>query len=116
MGADRKYEGPVAPAKGHSVESLGCKGHSFNLDPPVGGRHVIVIEDIADTGRTLDVVAERIRASGCAALLVREGYETPKRFGFAIGPGFVVGYGTDYAGYYRGLRDVRGIPGTDELR
>jgi len=28
----------------------------------------------------------------------------------------VVGYGTDYAEYYRGLRDVRGIPGTDELR
>jgi len=44
---------------------------------------VIVIEDIADTGRTLDVVVERICASGCAsvrrcALLVREGYATPE--------------------------------------
>ncbi len=77
----------------------------------------MVVEDIADTGLTMDVVVERIKAGRPAsvrrcALLVREGCEPPEYMGMTVGPGFVVGYGIDYAEEYRGLRDIWAIPGT----
>jgi hypoxanthine phosphoribosyltransferase len=75
-------------------------------------RDVIVIEDIADTGLTLDTVVARIQAAAPAsvkrcALLVREGSSGADFAGLSVGPGFVVGYGIDYAEQYRGLRDIR---------
>lgn len=71
-----------------------------------------VVEDIADTGLTLDVVVARVRAREPAsvrrcALLVREDCPRPGFSGFRIGRGFVVGYGLDYAEQYGGLRDIR---------
>jgi hypoxanthine-guanine phosphoribosyltransferase len=44
------------------------------------------------------------------ALLVREGCTPPEYSGLSTGPGFVVGYGIDYAEQYRGLRDIRTLP------
>jgi hypoxanthine phosphoribosyltransferase len=78
---------------------------------------VVVVEDIADTGLTMDVVVERIRLGGPVkvsrcALLVREGCPLPDYHGATIGPGFVVGYGIDYAEAHRGLPDIRVIAGT----
>jgi len=78
----------------------------------VRGRHVVVIEDIADTGLTLDAVVSRIEAGGPAsvrrcALLVRQGHPPVDFVGLLVGSGFVVGYGIDYAERYRGLRDIR---------
>jgi hypoxanthine phosphoribosyltransferase len=78
----------------------------------VRGRHVVVIEDIADTGLTLDAVVSRIQAGGAAsvrrcALLVRDGHPPVDFTGLMVGSGFVVGYGIDYAERYRGLRDIR---------
>ena len=72
----------------------------------------IVVEDIADTGLTLEAVVARIRTREPAsvkrcALLVREGCPRPEFVGLTIGQGFVVGYGIDYAEQYRGLRDIR---------
>ena len=106
-----------ARSYGTGLRSTGAVELTKDVEADLEGRHVIVVEDIADTGRTLDVVVERIRAGKCAsvtrcALLVREGCEPPEYFGFRIGPGFVVGYGTDYAEDYRGLRDIRTVPGT----
>ena len=80
----------------------------------LAGRHVVVVEDIMDSGRTLGAVVERIRAGHPAslrrcALLVREGCEPPEYVGLWVPPGFVVGYGIDYAERYRGLRDIRAI-------
>jgi hypoxanthine phosphoribosyltransferase len=102
-----------ARSYGTGLRSTGAVELSKDVESDLEGRHVLVVEDIADTGRTLDVVVERIRAGRCAsvrrcALLVRAGCETPEYYGFEIGPGFVVGY--------RGLRDIRAIPGTDEPR
>ncbi len=81
---------------------------------PVTGRHLLVIEDILDTGLTLDAIVESLRADGPAslktcALLVREGSEAPDYAGLWTAPGFVVGYGIDYAERYRGLRDIRTV-------
>lgn len=81
-------------------------------ETPPAGRHVIVIEDILDTGLTLNVIVEHLRAQGPASLktcslLVREGSPAPDYTGLRTAPGFVVGYGIDYAEGYRGLRDIR---------
>jgi hypoxanthine phosphoribosyltransferase len=86
-----------------------------DIETDVYGRHVVVVEDIADTGLTLETVVARIQAGAPAsvkrcALLVREGGASADFAGLPVGPGFVVGYGIDYAEQYRGLRDIRALP------
>jgi hypoxanthine phosphoribosyltransferase len=85
-----------------------------DIESDARDRHVVVVEDIADTGLTLDTVVARIQAAGPAsikrcALLVREGARRPDFAGFPVGAGFLVGYGLDYAEQYRGLRDIRAV-------
>ena len=85
-----------------------------DIEADVRDRHVLVVEDIADTGLTLETVVARIRAAAPAsvkrcALLVRRGSPVPDFTGLALAPGFVVGYGIDYREQYRGLRDIRVI-------
>jgi len=85
--------------------------------PPdnVAGRHVIIVDDILDSGRTLShvkaLIAERNPASVRTCVLL----DKPARrqvaieadyVGFEIPDAFVVGYGLDYDGYYRNLPDV----------
>jgi hypoxanthine phosphoribosyltransferase len=82
------------------------------VERDLAGRHVIIIEDIADTGLTMDAVVARIRDNSPAslkrcALLVRQGHAAADFAGLSVGPGFLVGYGIDYAERYRGLRDIR---------
>lgn len=86
-----------------------------DIESDVSGRHVLVIEDIADTGLTLQTVVARIQSAAPAsvkrcALLVRRGGIAPDFAGFALDDGFVVGYGVDHAEKYRGLRDIRVLP------
>jgi len=100
---------------GSGRRSSGAVEITKDVEISLAGRDVIVVEDIADTGRTMEVVVERIRVGRPAslkrcALLVREGCPAPEYLGFRIGPGFVVGYGIDYAERYRELRDIRALP------
>jgi hypoxanthine phosphoribosyltransferase len=102
----------LARSYGLGTKSAGRVEILKEVESSLGGRHVIVVEDIADTGLTLDAVVARIEAGGPAsvkrcALLVREGHPTVDFAGLSVGPGFVVGYGIDYAERYRGLRDIR---------
>lgn len=104
-----------ARSYGSGTRSSGAVEITSEPEIELAGRHVIVVEDIIDTGRTLDAVVERIRAGRPAslrrcALLVREGCEPPEYLGLWVSPGFVVGYGIDYAERYRGLRDIRALP------
>jgi hypoxanthine phosphoribosyltransferase len=113
-----------ARSYGTGQRSSGAVEITNDIEADLKDRHVIVVEDIADTGLTMDVVVERIKAGKPAsvkrcALLVREGCEPPDYAGLSVaglsvGPGFVVGYGIDYAEAYRGLRDIRAIPETVE--
>ena len=103
-----------ARSYGSGTRSAGTVEITSEPEIELVGRHVIVVEDIMDTGRTLDAVVARIRAGHpaslrCCALLVREGCEPPEYAGLWVPPGFVVGYGIDYAERYRGLRDIRAI-------
>ncbi|HJU09927.1 MAG TPA: hypoxanthine phosphoribosyltransferase [Candidatus Binataceae bacterium] len=102
----------LARSYGLGTKSSGKVEILKELESSVRERHVIVIEDIADTGLTLDTVVARIEAGEPAsirrcALLVREGHPPVDFAGLPVGPGFVVGYGIDYAERYRGLRDIR---------
>lgn len=80
--------------------------------PEVRGRHVLLLDDILDTGRTLHAVANRLMEEGAVAVhtavLLAKDKERAEEVqadyvGFEIGDEFVVGYGLDYQGKYRNL-------------
>jgi hypoxanthine phosphoribosyltransferase len=81
----------------------------------LAGRHVLVVEDILDTGRTSAGILDRLRLGGPASLalctLLRKpaaaALDLPVGYaGFDIPDDFVVGYGMDYAERYRNLRGI----------
>jgi hypoxanthine phosphoribosyltransferase len=81
-------------------------------DEPFEGRVVLVVDEIVDTGRTLEGVVAALRDRGAAEVVTcvlldkearREVDVRPDHRGFAIADEFVVGYGLDYAGEYRNL-------------
>ena len=81
----------------------------------LGGRHVVVVEDILDTGRTGAVILDALRQRGPASLALCALLRKPAAgalgrpadyVGFDIGHDFVVGYGMDYAERHRNLRGV----------
>ncbi len=97
---------------GRSTRSSGVVRILKDLDEPIEGKDVLLVEDIIDTGNTLDyllrILAERQPASlrVCALLDKRERRETPvpvDYVGFVIPNEFVVGYGLDFAQLYRNL-------------
>ena len=94
-----------------------------DLDVDLAGRHVVVIEDIVDSGLTLNYLLKNLAVREPAslevcALLVKEGQQrvTPelRYVGFTIPNEFVVGYGLDVAQRYRNLRDIRVYLGPQE--
>lgn len=83
-----------------------------DLDSGLEGRHVIIVEDIVDTGLTLSYLQEILRARGPKSLRTACLLSKPSRrkidvkvefVGFTIEDRFVVGYGLDYAERYRNL-------------
>ncbi len=86
-----------------------------DLDVTVEGRHVVLVEDIVDTGLTLAYLMKLVEQRKPATLRVATLLDKPSRrvrpvkvnyTGFQIPDKFVVGYGLDYAEDYRNLRDV----------
>ena len=97
---------------GRSTETSGVVRILMDLDEPVQDRHVVLVEDIVDTGLTLSYLEEHLATAGAAsvevcALLVREGRQHDashiKYVGFELPPAFVVGYGLDADEYGRNL-------------
>jgi len=87
-----------------------------DLNQPVEGRHVLVVEDIVDTGLTMEYLLENLRTRLPKSIKVcsllhkpeRKKVETPIDYlGFTVPNEFVVGYGLDHLGRYRNLRFVR---------
>ena len=83
-----------------------------DLDVALDGRHVVIVEDIVDTGLTLTYLQEILRARGPKTLRTACLLSKPSRrkvnvpveyVGFTIEDRFVVGYGLDYAGQHRNL-------------
>lgn len=98
------YRGGTSP----QLEPLFAE-HLFSVE----GRHVLVVEDILDTGATLQYAIQALLDKGAASvrtcvLLAKQGYETriearPDYIGFCIPNVFVVGYGLDYEERFRNL-------------
>jgi hypoxanthine phosphoribosyltransferase len=83
-----------------------------DLDEPLDGRHVLFVEDVIDTGLTLNYLLRNLKARGPATLKVCTLFDKPQRRlvkipiqykGFDLPDRFVVGYGLDYRELYRNL-------------
>ena len=97
---------------GASTDSSGVVRILKDLDINIEGRHVLVVEDIIDSGLTLSYLMRNLEARGPASLEVcalltkpdRREMEVPVRYiGFEIPDRFVIGYGLDFAERYRNL-------------
>jgi hypoxanthine phosphoribosyltransferase len=86
-----------------------------DLDASIGGRDVLIVEDIIDSGLTLQYLLRNLKARDPRSLEVcslltkpeRRRVDLPTKYvGFEIPNKFVVGYGLDYAQHYRNLREI----------
>lgn len=94
------------------TSSSGAVKVTLDLASPIEGQHVILIEDIVDTGLTMNYLKKNIEARNPASLTTVTLLEKPDALkvpckmdyvGFKIKNDFVVGYGLDYQGFYRNL-------------
>lgn len=97
---------------GDGTESSGEIKILMDLDEPIEGKNVIVVEDIIDSGRTLSCLVDMLAARNPKTLKICTLLDKPDRrvshvdvdyTGFSIPDAFVVGYGLDYAQRYRNL-------------
>ena len=100
---------------GSGTKSSGVVRILKDLDTDINGRHVVVVEDIIDTGLTLSWLVSNLNSRGPASVEICTLLRKPdaiqmsvdvKYVGFEIPNEFVVGYGLDYDERYRNLRSV----------
>ena len=93
------------------------------MDEDIRGKHVLIVEDIIDSGNTLSKVREILQLRGPKSLAICTLLDKPERrevqvpvewVGFTIPDEFVVGYGIDYAQRYRHLPYVGKVVMFDE--
>lgn len=97
---------------GSATKTSGVVRILKDLDREITDRHVLIVEDIIDSGLTIQYLIRNLEVRQpasveLAALLIKDGIERPplhvRYEGFHIPPEFVVGYGLDYAEKYRNL-------------
>jgi hypoxanthine phosphoribosyltransferase len=100
---------------GAGTQSSGVVRILKDLDSDLEGRHVLIVEDIIDSGLTLSWLRANLESRGAASVEICALLRKPdavkvevdvRYLGFEIPNEFVVGYGLDYAQTYRNLRDV----------
>ena len=106
------YEGTVSSGLIKEVIGLG-----MNLK----NRHVVLVEDIVDTGKTVAALLEGLKMQEPASMEIASMFVKPDAFtenfevrfrGFDIPDKFIVGYGLDYNGYGRNFRDIYSLAGS----
>lgn len=104
-----------ASSYGSNKESSGSIKLVKDVELPVKGQDIIVVEDIVDTGLTLSYLVKSLKSRKPASLKIcalidkkerREREVAIDYCGFKVHEGFLVGYGLDYAEQYRYLRDI----------
>ncbi|MFG0326118.1 MAG: hypoxanthine phosphoribosyltransferase [Phycisphaerales bacterium JB037] len=104
----------VSSYPGRSMESKGAMMRS-ELPANLGGRHVIIVDDILDSGQTIALLRSLIEEQGPASVRtcvlldkqVERAVDVRAEYvGFEIPDEFVVGYGLDYDGHYRNLPEI----------
>ncbi|MFV2000356.1 MAG: hypoxanthine phosphoribosyltransferase [Acidimicrobiia bacterium] len=107
---------------GSATKSSGVVRILKDLDQEIADRHVLIVEDIVDTGLTLHYLLKNLQVRRpasleLAALVIKDGVERPhieiRYEGFHIPPKFVVGYGLDLDGKFRNLPYVAEVEGAD---
>ena len=105
----------VSSYGGSATESSGLVRILKDLSATIEGEDVLIVEDIIDTGLTLNYLVRYLRGKNPKTLRICTLLDKPARrlvdipvdyIGFTIPDQFVVGYGLDYAEYYRNLRFV----------
>ena len=88
---------------------------SLPLRDRIEGRHVLIVEDILDSGATCELFSRKLTEMGALSVKICALLDKPSRrihnvkadyFGFEVPDTFVVGYGLDHDGKYRNLRNV----------
>lgn len=102
----------VVSSYGSGVKSSGVVKIVKDLDTQIAGRHVLIVEDILDTGITLEYLTRLLNERSPASIRIATLLDKPARrkaniqadyIGFSIPDEFVIGYGLDYDEKYRNL-------------
>jgi hypoxanthine phosphoribosyltransferase len=97
---------------GSGTTSSGEVKITKDFDVSIEGRHLIIVEDILDSGRTLSYLMKTLKARGAASIALCTFLDKPERRvvpvevaykGFTVPDAFIVGYGLDYDQRYRNL-------------
>ena len=100
---------------GSGTRTSGVVRITKDLDSDISGKHIIVVEDIVDTGLTLKHLRELLSTRNPASIALCTAFDKPDRrkvdleveyTGLQIPDEFIVGYGLDFDGKYRNLPDV----------
>ena len=100
---------------GNCDSSSGVISFTKDIEITIVNKHVLVVEDIVDTGATMDFLCRQLKARGVASLRIAALMDKKERrafpvkvdfVGFKVPCGFVVGYGLDYAERYRELPEL----------
>ena len=109
---DLELEFMAVSSYGKSTESSGVVRILKDLETDIEGRHVLIVEDVIDSGLTLEYLIRSLKARNPASLEIVTLLSKPSRrtaalecryTGFEIPEEFVVGYGLDHAEQYRNL-------------
>jgi hypoxanthine phosphoribosyltransferase len=118
---DNTFDFVAVSSYGRARVSSGAVKLIKDIDDPIEGKHVILVEDILDTGLTLSYLRQLMLQHKPASLKIATCLDKPERrlvpieadyVCFQIPNRFVVGYGMDYAERYRGIADIRLYPET----
>ena len=113
----------VVSSYGSGVKSSGVVKIVKDLDVPLAGKDILIVEDILDSGLTLSYIKELLESRGPRSIRIATLLDKPSRrevqvpvefVGFSIPDEFVVGYGIDYAQRYRHLPYVGKVILLDE--
>ena len=121
----RSLEMPVAVTTVRMRRYEGTEGGELTvswlpLRERIAGQDVLIVEGVVDTGATCALLVQKLRELGSASVSIcalldkpaRRAYDVePTYCGFDVPDVFVVGYGLDYGGAYRNLRDVHVLNG-----
>ena len=116
---DNTFDFVAVSSYGRARVSSGAVKLIKDIDNPIEGKHVILVEDILDTGLTLSYLRGLMLQHRPASLKIASCLDKPERrlvpieadyVAFSIPNRFVIGYGMDYAEVYRNLADIRLFP------